>query len=70
MERIISNEARTDWYDQDQAEFVVLLEGTATLQFEDTTLSLEKGDWVFIEEHEKHRVLSTSDNAIWLCFFL
>ena len=35
IERIVSTGQTTGWYDQDQSEFVVLLDGNATIEFEE-----------------------------------
>lgn len=73
IERIISRGHITpegEWYDQDQHEWVVLLEGEARLEFADQTaeLWLRKGDYVLIPAHQKHRVSFTSEemDTIWL----
>ena len=54
------------WYDQDQPEWVLLLKGTATLEFEDGPLALCAGDTLTIPAHRKHRVLEVSQDSIWL----
>jgi len=54
------------WYDQPDAEWVMLLQGTATLQFENDTTPLAAGDALFIPAHHKHRVEKCSLDAIWL----
>lgn len=72
IEQIISTGQTSDWYDQDETEFVVLLNGNAELEFEnDKTVSLEKGDTLLIHPHQKHRVVYTSTEppCIWLCVF-
>lgn len=72
IERIISTGQQSDWYDQEESEFVILLEGTAQLEFEgNKTISLEKGDTLLIPPHQKHRVAYTSADppCIWLCVF-
>jgi cupin 2 domain-containing protein len=70
--RIVSTGQITDWYDQTETEFVVLLEGNAIIEFENRkTVALEKGDTLLIKPHEKHRVsfTSTEPPCIWLCVF-
>ena len=55
------------WYDQPQAEWVVLLRGTATLAFaEEPPVELKVGDYLLIPAHRKHRVEHTSSDALWL----
>ena len=46
------------WYDQDEAEWVVLLAVAARLRFADETepRHLGPGDWVEIAAHRRHRV--------------
>jgi len=76
IERIVSKghcSPGDGWYDQDDNEWVMLLEGEALLVFEDNQqkVSLEKGDYVHIEAHKKHRVEWTKPNinTIWLAVF-
>jgi len=72
IERIVSTGQATpegQWYDQERDEWVVLLQGEATLSYEDgRTLHLKAGDHVLIPAHERHRVERTSDSppCIWL----
>jgi len=70
--RIISTGQTTDWYDQDETEFVVLLEGNAVIEYEDgRSVAMSKGDTLLIKPHEKHRVsyTSTEPPCVWLCVF-
>jgi cupin 2 domain-containing protein len=72
IERIISTGQSTDWYDQDESEFVVLLEGYAVVEFEnDRKVALSEGDTLLIAPHERHRVSYTSSEpaCVWLCVF-
>ncbi len=72
IERIISHGHRSPedvWFDQDQDEWVALLQGNATLLYDDgRTLAMGQGDWVFIPAHSRHRVQQTSSEppCIWL----
>ena len=58
------------WYDQPQAEWVVLLSGAAKLLFEDEDqpVEMQPGDHVVIKAHRKHRVEWTSPDqpTVWL----
>lgn len=55
------------FYDQREDEWVVLVQGTATLEFADgERLGFEPGDCLRIEAHDRHRVSEVSDDAIWL----
>jgi len=73
IERIVSEGHASPpgfWYDQPQSEFVVLLQGAATLQIEgeDQPRVLRPGDFVNLPAHQKHRVESTDPEGqtIWL----
>jgi len=61
------------WYDQDEAEWVVVIAGAARLRFEDETASrqLGPGDWLHIPPHRRHRVEWTdpASPTIWLAVF-
>ena len=72
IERIISTGQVSDWYDQADAEFVVLLDGHAVIEYENKkAVSLSKGDTLLINPHERHRVgyTSCSPPCVWLCVF-
>lgn len=63
------------WYDQAGDEWVMLAAGRAELVLEHAggdreTLALEAGEWAFIPAHRRHRVESTSADAIWLAVHL
>ena len=72
IERIISTGQVSDWYNQDETEFVLLVEGKAKIEFENGEIvTLNKGDTITIEPHKKHRVIYTSNEppCIWICVF-
>ena len=71
IERIVSRGHASPedfWYDQQQHEWVLVLQGAARLQFEDHTLELRAGDFVNIPAHKKHRLEWTTPDepTIWL----
>jgi cupin 2 domain-containing protein len=73
IERIVSRGHRTapgSWYDQEIAEFVALLKGSAGLMFEgcEQELVLQPGDCIDIPAHARHRVTWTDPNedTVWL----
>ena len=69
LEHILSyGQASPDgfWYDQDQDEWVALIAGTATLEFPMGQIELDLGDCLTIPRHLKHRVVKTSDDAVWI----
>ena len=76
MERIHSNNSKSEegyWYDQDQSEWVMVLKGKATVEFEEDkrVIEMKEGDTLLIKPHEKHRVASTDPfpGTIWLALF-
>lgn len=76
VERIVSEGHASPegfWYDQDENEWVLLLEGGAALRFEgeDEPLVLKPGDWIDIPAHAKHRVEWThpSLKTVWVAVF-
>jgi cupin 2 domain-containing protein len=71
IERIISRGHRSPdgfWYDQPDFEWVLVLKGAATLEFEDDTVELGPGDCIAIPAHKKHRVAWTTpaEPTVWL----
>jgi cupin 2 domain-containing protein len=71
IERIVSHGQSSPpdfWYDQAQHEFVVLLEGAATIRFGDAVIDLKPGDYINIPAHKRHRVDWTmpEEQTIWL----
>lgn len=76
IERIVSTGQASPenfWYDQDEHEWVVLLRGSAVIDFygEIGKRRLQPGDHVLIPAHQKHRVVSTSTKkpTVWLAVF-
>ena len=77
IERITSKGHVTpvsQWYDQSGDEWVILLQGQATLLFEKNQqlVSLNPGDYLLIPAHTRHRVEWTLPdlNTIWLVVHL
>src|SRR5947207_1205986 len=72
IERIVSlGQASPEgfWYDQEQHEWVVVLQGGARLQFQGgETIEMKPGDSLHIAAHEKHRVDWTTPDepTVWL----
>lgn len=75
IERIISHGNISEagfWYDQDENEWVILMKGEAEIEYKNgQKLKLNKGDYVFIPMHIKHRVSYTSpdETTVWLAIF-
>ena len=75
IERIISkgqSSPSEGWYDQEEHEWVIVLQGGGVIAFEDgREIKLLKGDYLNIPAHEKHRVKWTDPEriTIWLAVF-
>jgi cupin 2 domain-containing protein len=74
IERIVSHGHASPegfWYDQDEHEWVMVLQGAARLQLEDRTIDLGPGDYINLPAHTKHRVqwTTTDQPTIWLAIF-
>ena len=76
IERIVStgqSSAEDFWYDQDEQEWVAVLQGEAALLFEGDSkpIVMRPGDHVLIAAHRRHRVAWTSQEGptVWLAVF-
>ena len=76
IERIVSQGQASPpefWYDQAEAEWVLLLAGAAGLRFADETevRVLGPGDWVDIAPRRRHRVdwTDATVTTVWLAIF-
>lgn len=74
IERIVSDGHASEegfWYEQQEHEFVLLIQGEAELEFEDKTVRLKPGDYLTIDAGQKHRVKWTAPDmkSIWLVVF-
>ncbi len=75
VERIISaghTSPSQGWYDQDEHEFILLLQGEAVIEFENQeSVTLKQGDFINIKPHQLHKVAYTSadPHCIWIAVF-
>jgi cupin 2 domain-containing protein len=76
IERIVSQghcSPEGFWYDQTENEWILLLDGDASIQFDDDPqpTMLRPGDYLNIPAHRKHRVVQTSptQKTVWLAIF-
>ena len=78
IERIVSTGHASPngcWYDQCEHEWVVVLQGNATLEIVDNgntvTRNMSPGDHVLLRARQKHRVVSTAPDqpTVWLAVF-
>jgi cupin 2 domain-containing protein len=73
IERIVSQGHASPpgfWYDQDEHEWVIVLQGSAIIQFDgdSETVELQPGAYLNIPAHTRHRVVATSptETTVWL----
>ena len=73
IERIVSHGHASPpdhWYDQTEDEWVMVVEGRATIGFDDgREVELGAGDWLTLPAHCRHRVLRTAAPTVWLAVF-
>jgi cupin 2 domain-containing protein len=74
IERIVSHghcSAPDFWYDQDDDEWVLVVQGSGTIAFDDgETVKLCTGDHLLIPAHRRHRVMHTEATTIWIAVFI
>ena len=73
VERIVSQGHASPpgfWYDQEENEMVIVMEGTAAVQFEGDAepVELRRGSYLNIAAHARHRVAWTdpAEKTVWL----
>ena len=75
IERILSKghtSPETGWYDQEENEWVVVLQGAGEITFEDgDKVRLQPGDYINIPAHRRHKVSWTDPEnvTVWLAVF-
>ncbi|SRR5713226_6486369 len=74
IERIVSHSHSSPtgfWYDPSESEWVMVLRGYATLEFEGGELvQMKEGDHLLIPSRVKHRVHQTAPDTIWLAVYV
>lgn len=63
---VSSDQVEEKVYCQAEDEWVIILEGEATLVVNDEKRHLIKGDSLFIPAQTSHRVLTTKSGTLWL----
>ena len=59
------------WYDQAEDEWVIVLRGSAALEFEaGEIVAMHEGDYVLIPRGVRHRVARTGERTIWLAMHI
>lgn len=56
-------------YNQEEDEWVLLIQGKAKLRVNETIITLAKGESLFLPKQTPHQVLSTSEDALWIGVF-
>ncbi|MGF1684008.1 cupin domain-containing protein [Photobacterium minamisatsumaniensis] len=76
IEKIVSKGHTTptdEWYDQEESEWVMVLQGQAKILFEEgmREVEMQAGDHINIPAHQRHRVTWTKPDSetIWLAVF-
>ena len=68
IERIVSKghtSPASGWHDQEDNEWVLVLEGAGEILFEDgRQVTLNQGDFLHIPAHEKHKVVWTAPDRL------
>lgn len=74
IERIVSRFHSSPpgfWYDQEEDEWVMIVRGSAALEFDGGVIvEMKEGDFLLIPRRARHRVARTGDNTIWLAVHL
>jgi cupin 2 domain-containing protein len=70
IERIVSHRYNSPpgfWYDQAGDEWVIVLSGGATLEFDGGEfVEMNAGDYLEIPRHVRHRIARTAEEIVWL----
>ena len=67
INRIISSDQLEETeYLQEEDEWLVLLEGEATLLIQNEEKKLQRGETLFIEKNTPHQILKTAKGTVWL----
>lgn len=71
--RIVSRGHTSDWFDQQESEWVILLSGAARLEFASggEACSLRPGDHLLLAAEQRHRVTWTDpdEDTVWLAIY-
>ncbi len=71
IKSIMSNTLSTKReFASDKDEWVVLLQGCAKIEMQNTIYKLKKGDTIFIPANTKHTLIKTKKTTFWLSVYL
>ena len=67
VERIVSSGQASQWFDQDHDEWVMVLSGSADLEYANgATVHISAGQGLVIPASVRHRVVRTARPTIWV----
>ncbi|MDD2451171.1 cupin domain-containing protein [Sulfurovum sp.] len=71
VSRIVSSDRlEPKLYCQEVDEWVILLEGAATLRIETELKTLNRGEFLHIPAHTAHEVVATKQGTLWLALYI
>lgn len=71
VSRIVSSDRlEPKLYCQEVDEWVILLEGAATLRIETEVKTLTKGESLYIPAYTPHEVVATEQGTLWLALYI
>ncbi|MFK5975211.1 MAG: cupin domain-containing protein [Sulfurovum sp.] len=66
MRIVSSDKLQSQEYKQDEDEWVLILEGKATLIVDSKKIKLSKGDTLFIPAKSRHKIKKVKKGTVWL----
>jgi cupin 2 domain-containing protein len=71
VEQILSSDRLEETgFDQDHDEWVLVLDGAATLDVDGEIVDLAPGDWLVIRARQRHRIVAVTQGTSWLAVHL
>ena len=71
ISRIVSSDRlEPKLYCQEVDEWVILLEGEATLKIDQKLKTLRKGDSLYIPTQTPHEIVTTQKGTLWVAFYM
>ncbi len=71
IKRIISSSSiDKEVMSQEEDEWFIMIEGSATIMIGDEKKELVSGDYCFVEAKREHQILTVSEGTIWLAMHM
>ncbi len=71
IKRIVSSEnLEVCTFSQEEAEWVLLVEGSAEISMKNRNYILKRGDFIFIPKKQEHTILKVETGTIWLAIHI